>query len=168
MSTKHIGIEQARKTLGDLVREAEAGTDIILTRGNSRRPVARITLLEDTMPHLSHSNVEESNRIVAEIDKQHERERGVETLYSGWHREGLGLSPEDYVAGALGERGDDYDIEPLVVEFRDAVNAELPEGVSVRGDQVFGPEHDRPEVDLVEAVEAVDFWAIAAKHDRTA
>lgn len=41
MSSKQIGIEDARKTLGDLVDLAAAGTDIILTRRG--RPVATIT-----------------------------------------------------------------------------------------------------------------------------
>jgi prevent-host-death family protein len=168
MSSKHVGIEQARKTLGDLVREAEQGTDIILTRGNSRRPVARITTLEDTTMRETHVNVEESNRVIAEIDKQRQKDRGVETVYGSWHRPGLELTPESYVAGVLGEYADDYDVDALVAEFVAAVNDELPDGVVVRGDEVVGPVHDRPEVDLVEAVEAVDFWAIAARHDRTA
>lgn len=46
MSSKEIGIEAARKTLGDLALEAQQGTEIILTRGNSRTPVARIAPLE--------------------------------------------------------------------------------------------------------------------------
>lgn len=50
MSSKAIGIEQARKILGDLGLEVQrTGRPITLTRGNSRTPIARIAPLEDTM-----------------------------------------------------------------------------------------------------------------------
>ncbi|MFY7066014.1 hypothetical protein ACOQFV_09145 [Nocardiopsis changdeensis] len=50
MSSKHYGIEQARKILGDLALEVQrTGQPIILTRGNSRTPIAQITPLENTM-----------------------------------------------------------------------------------------------------------------------
>lgn len=49
MDIQHIGIEDARARLGDLVTAARQGADIILTR--NRRPVARITAYqEDTVP----------------------------------------------------------------------------------------------------------------------
>lgn len=49
MSSEHVGIEDARKRLGDLVAQVQDGPDVILTR--SGRPVARITAYqpEDTM-----------------------------------------------------------------------------------------------------------------------
>lgn len=40
MSSKEVGIEQARKTLGDLVTAAQQGADIVLTRNG--KPAARI------------------------------------------------------------------------------------------------------------------------------
>lgn len=40
MSRHHVGIEQARKTLGDLVTAVQQGADIVLTRNG--KPVARI------------------------------------------------------------------------------------------------------------------------------
>jgi len=47
--SKHIGIEDARKQLGQLVDEARSGTRIVLTRHG--RPVARITPVEEpSMP----------------------------------------------------------------------------------------------------------------------
>ncbi|MBM0257036.1 type II toxin-antitoxin system Phd/YefM family antitoxin [Micromonospora sp. 4G55] len=49
MSSKEVGIEEARKRLGDLVTAAQQGTDIILTRNG--KPAARIVCVqEDTMP----------------------------------------------------------------------------------------------------------------------
>lgn len=41
MSSKEVGIEEARKRLGDLVTAAQQGTDIILTRNG--KPAARLT-----------------------------------------------------------------------------------------------------------------------------
>lgn len=41
MSSKEVGIEEARKRLGDLVTAAQQGTDIILTRNG--KPAAHIT-----------------------------------------------------------------------------------------------------------------------------
>jgi antitoxin (DNA-binding transcriptional repressor) of toxin-antitoxin stability system len=45
MSSRDVGIEDARKVLGDLATEAAQGTDIILTR--NRRPVARISRYQE-------------------------------------------------------------------------------------------------------------------------
>lgn len=41
MSSKEVGIEEARKRLGDLVTAAQQGADIIITRNG--KPTARIT-----------------------------------------------------------------------------------------------------------------------------
>lgn len=45
MSSENIGVEEARKILGDLVTKAEQGTDIILTRRG--RPAARLTRYQE-------------------------------------------------------------------------------------------------------------------------
>lgn len=45
MAVRHIGIEDARKVLGDLVTAAQQGADVILTR--NRRPVARIARYQE-------------------------------------------------------------------------------------------------------------------------
>ena len=46
--SKEVGIEQARKTLGDLANEVRfTGNDIVLTRNG--KPVARIAPLEEAM-----------------------------------------------------------------------------------------------------------------------
>lgn len=45
MSSKEVGIEQARKTLGDLVTAAQQGADIVLTRNG--KPAARIVAIKE-------------------------------------------------------------------------------------------------------------------------
>lgn len=52
MSSVRVGIEDARKVLGDLVTAAQQGTDIVLTRGRSHRPVARLVSYQDVASRL--------------------------------------------------------------------------------------------------------------------
>lgn len=71
----------------------------------------------------------------------------------------------DYVATALGDYVDDYDVDAIVSDFRDAINTQLDgTGVSLHGDIFYGP-HPREDIDIAGAIESVDFWVIAEKHD---
>lgn len=45
MAARHIGIEDARKTLGDLVTAVQQGADVVLTRNG--KPAARIVRYEE-------------------------------------------------------------------------------------------------------------------------
>lgn len=45
MTSRYVGIEEGRKTLGDLVTAAQQGADIILTRNG--RPAARLTRYQE-------------------------------------------------------------------------------------------------------------------------
>jgi prevent-host-death family protein len=47
MTTKNIGIEDARKTLGDLVTAVQQGQDVVLTRNG--KPAARIVSYQEEM-----------------------------------------------------------------------------------------------------------------------
>lgn len=74
----------------------------------------------------------------------------------------------DYVAVALGDHVDDYDVVGLADAYRHAINEALePTGVSLHGDDFYGP-HPVVDVDYAAAFEAVDFWALAAKYERAA
>lgn len=57
MSSKEVGIEQARKTLGDLVTAVQQGADVILTRNG--KPAARIVRYQEeamiTVAELAHA-----------------------------------------------------------------------------------------------------------------
>lgn len=78
---------------------------------------------------------------------------------------GSSSSLHNYVTTALGDFAGDYDVDALVDDFRDAINAELEgTGVSLNGDEFYGP-RPREDVDIAGAIEAVDFWQIAAKHE---
>ena len=71
------------------------------------------------------------------------------------------------VTAALGEFENDYDIPEIVAEYRAAIQAALPEGFSVHGEgYLYGP-WPRQSLDKDAVLEAVDFWAIAERHDTT-
>src|SRR5690554_5768191 len=84
---------------------------------------------------------------------------------------GTVTSLHDYVAGALGDYADDYDIEAIVDEYRDAINERLADqGIVLAGDEFYGP-YPRPEnagETIAEAIKDVDFWTIVERHDTTA
>lgn len=70
----------------------------------------------------------------------------------------------DYVETALGEAAPDHDIDGVVADFRHAINQELAgTGVELCGDDFVGP-YPHTDVDLGEAIDRVDFWAVAAKN----
>lgn len=73
---------------------------------------------------------------------------------------------EEYVGVALTEYGEDFDTEALTAAFRAAINEQLPDGVELHGDIVYGPVNG-PSTDLAAAVGEVDFWAIAERFDKT-
>ncbi len=88
------------------------------------------------------------------------------------------LTVEHSVSVALGDYADAYDVDGIAADYRDAINAALPEGVSLCGDQFIGPYYEAdktwgPELErcgslnIRKIVREVDFWAIAAKHDKT-
>ncbi|GAA0971630.1 MULTISPECIES: hypothetical protein [Actinomycetes] len=108
------------------------------------------------------------------------RTRSVTTTsYGSFYNHAKALNPESYVADALTEYGDDYDVDGLVAAFREAIDAQLPDGVVLAGDEFLGPAYaaDRDwdpalndedgHLDIATLVEKVDFWALAAKFDKT-
>jgi len=78
-------------------------------------------------------------------------------------------SMRDYVTTALGDYADDYDIDAIVDEYRDAINERLDQGITLAGDEFYGP-YPRPEHStetIADAIEDVDLWEIVARHDHT-
>lgn len=92
------------------------------------------------------------------------------------------LSTEDEVhaalEGAIKEWPEDFTpeiIDAIASDYRDAIANVLPEGISLCGDEFIAnidfesaidPETGRDEV--TEAIDAIDFWAIAERHDGAA
>jgi len=106
----------------------------------------------------------------------------VTTSYGTWNNcvESGELTVEQSVLVALGDYADDYDIDAIAADYRAAINEALPEGVTLAGNEFFGPAHAAdatwgPELededghlDIKSIVDSVDFWAIVAKHDTSA
>jgi len=92
------------------------------------------------------------------------------TSYGTWHNhQGHELNIESSVTVALGDYSDDHDVAAIAREWHDAINEALPDGVSLVGNQFIGPADPAEctwegELDIAEAIEEVDFWAIAERH----
>jgi hypothetical protein len=104
------------------------------------------------------------------------------TSYGTWvnHGDQMSVNVETSVYEALGSYADDYNVDAIVAEYRDAINDALPTNVNLCGDEFIGPAYpadqdfdayptdDDGNLDLHAIVESIDFWAIAARHDRSA
>src|SRR5690606_12096627 len=80
-------------------------------------------------------------------------------------------SMRDYITTALGDHADDYDIDAITADYRDAINERLADqGIVLAGDEFYGP---YPRIEnagetIADAIKDVDFWEIVARHDTTA
>lgn len=101
------------------------------------------------------------------------------TSYGTWvnHTIGSAMTLEAEVRDALLAGGDDYtdeQIEAVADAYRDAINAALPDSVSLCGNQFYGnaypqdctdqadyPHDENGRLDIAAIIESVDFWAIA-------
>jgi len=102
----------------------------------------------------------------------------ITTSYGTWNNriDPHSLSVEQTVYEVLGDFADEYDVEAIAADYRQAINAALPEGVSLVGNEFIGPYHAKdatwgPELevdgrlDIRAIVDSVDFWGIVAKHE---
>lgn len=93
------------------------------------------------------------------------------TSYGSWfNHQGHELNIETSVVVALGDYGREYDVDAIARDWAEAINEALPHGVTLAGDEFYGPAYaeDRDwdgDLDITAAIEGVDFWAIAEKHE---
>lgn len=102
------------------------------------------------------------------------------TIYGTWNNR---VQPSDQnlessVANALGDYASDYDMDAVAADWREAINEALPENVTLAGEEFIGPYYDEDRtwvpdqededgrLDLKAIVDGIDFWAIAARHDK--
>lgn len=94
--------------------------------------------------------------------------------YGNWNnRAKRGLDLEWDVRAALGE--DAENVEAIIKAYREAINDALPPGVSLHGNEFYGPayaedcnENGYPldedgSLDIKAIVDSVDFWAVAGE-----
>jgi hypothetical protein len=93
------------------------------------------------------------------------------TGFGSWYNhQGHELTIQQSVIVALGDYGDDYDVDAITRDWRAAINEALPDTVTLSGDEFYGPAHDTDrdwegDLDITSVIEAVDFWALAARHE---
>ncbi|MGW3956235.1 hypothetical protein ACWEKM_36235 [Streptomyces sp. NPDC004752] len=102
------------------------------------------------------------------------------TSYGTWcnHGDRTNTSVEatvtDYIGGADAEWVERVEstgaFERMADDYRGAINEALPDGVSLCGDEFYGPYHDEDcswdgELDIKDLIEGIDLGAIVARHD---
>lgn len=93
----------------------------------------------------------------------------TQTSYGSWATHGdHQINVETSVVVALGEFVEDFDVDGLVHAYREAINAALPTGMTLIGDEFIGPDPVDSDTydDIAEAVGTVDFWALAPQFER--
>ena len=91
------------------------------------------------------------------------------TEFGTWANHDSYVSVEDTVTTFLGDYVQDYDVDGLVSAFRAAINAALPQEISLLGDQFYGPYPMPADAsDVIDAaIASVDLGQLAAEYDRS-
>lgn len=125
MSSKDVGIEEARKRLGDLITAAQQGTEIVITRNG--KPAARIVAIKE--PAMTTTT---ATTYGADFSRDH-HENGIRGYLNGGE---YTPAQEDAMADALfaefaaevDERlPEDVSWHPSTSEFVHPVDADLPD-----------------------------------------
>lgn len=100
------------------------------------------------------------------------------TGYGSWYNvQGHESTIASSIAEACGDYANDYDLEAVEDDYRAAIQAALPDTVTLTGDEFIGPYYDKdkdfdgypedPEgsLDLTAIIESVDLIAIVEKHE---
>ena len=97
--------------------------------------------------------------------------------YGTWNRtiDKHTLTLEQSVGDALNGEYTDEQIDAVTEAYRDAINAALPDSVSLCGNELYGPytpaddefasypQDDEGDLDIAAIVAGIDFWAIVEK-----
>lgn len=78
---------------------------------------------------------------------------------------GSARDPADFVRSMLGEHVEDFDVDAIVRDWQEQVNARIPDGLSWVGHQVHYDAAAAWDWDQIQAItDEVEVWAIAARH----
>ncbi|MFD9965038.1 hypothetical protein [Amycolatopsis sp. NPDC058986] len=100
------------------------------------------------------------------------------TSYGTWANVSqYSLDLETSVSEAFGADGPEgFDVDAIVSDYRDAINAALPDGVALAGNEFYGPAYDKDchfdgyplnedgGLDLKAIVDEIDLFAIIERH----
>lgn len=107
---------------------------------------------------------------------------GPSTSYGTWLNVAKSTrTVEEAVATIFDAEGTDgFDVEAIVTEYRNAINAALPNGVTLAGNDFYGPYNttedqfndypadDDGDLDLAAIVDGVELWPIIERHHTAA
>ncbi|GHG15259.1 hypothetical protein ACFFSH_40075 [Streptomyces filamentosus] len=91
--------------------------------------------------------------------------------YGSWfNHQGHELTIKSSVITALGDYGNDYDVDAIADEWAKAINDALPTHVFLTGDEFIGPAYEADkdwegDLDIKEIIEGIDFWEIVARYE---
>ena len=109
-----------------------------------------------------------------------EKSMTITTEYGTWNNHGdrTALTVEDTVAGYLANGDTEWAercektgaLEDMVSAYRIAINYALPDGVTLAGDNFYGPYYEsdqswESELDIAEIIQGIDLGEIVADHD---
>ena len=92
----------------------------------------------------------------------------ITTQYGTWANFTGEATVRDGIETALAGLTAGYDMEALEAAYRAAVNAALPDGVTLDGDLIHGPysmQCVETTGEIAEAIRSVDFWTLAEQHE---
>lgn len=105
----------------------------------------------------------------------------ITTSYGDFYNHAESLTVEQYCEDAFGSEGPDgFDLDAIVFDFRSAINDALPEGVSLCGNEFYGPYYEDDQyfddcpmtddgvLDIATIINGIDLWEIIERHDHTA
>lgn len=100
----------------------------------------------------------------------------VSTPYGTWLNHTGEDNPAQSILTAVGGYADEYDLKAIEEEYRDAIDAALPNGVGMSGKEFVGPyyeadqdfdgypQDDDGRIDIGAVVKGIDLEAIAERH----
>ncbi|WP_258047454.1 hypothetical protein [Streptomyces sp. SM13] len=101
----------------------------------------------------------------------------VTTPYGTWYNKAGELTVGNSVLGAVGDFEDEFDMDAIESDYRDAIEEALPDGVFLSGQEFTGPyyeadqdfdgypQDDNGQLDIPAIIASVDLMAIVQKHE---
>lgn len=101
----------------------------------------------------------------------------VTTNYGSWLNKANELTVGHTIQAAVGDYADEYDLDALEDDYLTAINAALPDGVFLVGDEFHGPYHDEDadfdgyaqdedgRLDIAAIVNGVDLMKLVEQHE---
>lgn len=121
------------------------------------------------LPEDSDGHIDEQNRMWlcgSEHPGSIEPDTTITTSYGTWANWFGNITLRDHVIEALSGHVNDYDVDTIVTQYRNAINQALAHiGITLCGDDFHGPHPHRNEVDIIDIIADVDFWSIVERND---